>query len=103
MLNDSIILAPLLLWLVLWIAARRFEKRRREQGAWSESGPIDPTYAPMNPTLGAVGMRGPTIEPGSRGHSFELPSDHQLHLRGPTSAPDPPRARETGHGLNEGV
>src|SRR4051794_13091775 len=102
MLSELIFLLPLLLWLVVWIAARRFEKRRREQGAWSESGPIDPTYATMNPTLGAVGMRLPTIEPDSRGHSFELPSDHQPHLPGPTPAPDPTRGRETGHGLNEG-
>ena len=61
--KDSWIILPVLLpWVVISIAARRFEKRRKDQGAWNESGPIDPTYAPANPTLRAVGMRGPTIE-----------------------------------------
>ena len=61
--KDSWIILPgLLPWVVIFIAARRFEKRRRDQGAWNESGPIDPTYAPTSPTLRAVGMRGPTIE-----------------------------------------
>ena len=81
LLKDSlIILAVLSPWVVLLIASRRFEKRRRDQGVWNESGPIDPTYASTNPTLRAVGMRGPTIEPGSRGYSFDLPSEYQLNL-----------------------
>jgi len=63
LIKDSWIILPVLLpWVVIFIAARRFEKRRRDQGAWNESGPIDPTYAPTNPALRAVGMRGPTIE-----------------------------------------
>jgi len=39
LLKDSLfILAVLSPWVVLFIASRRFEKRRRDQGAWNESG-----------------------------------------------------------------
>jgi hypothetical protein len=34
-----LVILPLLLpWVLIFIAARRFEKRRRDQGAWNESG-----------------------------------------------------------------
>jgi len=52
LIKDSWIILPVLLpWVVIFIAARRFEKRRRDQGAWNESGPIDPTYAPAHNNL----------------------------------------------------
>jgi len=71
--NSWVILPLLLPWVVISIAARRFEKRRRDQGAWNESGPIDPTYAPTSPTLRAVGMRGPTIESIGVDGAWEVP------------------------------
>jgi hypothetical protein len=46
----------------LALAMRRFARRRRREGHWNASGPVDPTYAPPNPDLRARGIRPPTIE-----------------------------------------
>lgn len=44
------------------LAMRRFARRRRREGKWNASGPVDPTFAPPNPDLRAQGIRPPTIE-----------------------------------------
>lgn len=66
MLDDLWILLPVVLvpacWISIMRAARRFEARRRREGVWNESGPIDPTFAETNPTLRAVGIYLPRIE-----------------------------------------
>ena len=49
------------LWGGLIIASRRFERRRRQEGLWTESGPIDPSYAPPNPALRSVAIDLPTV------------------------------------------
>jgi hypothetical protein len=44
------------------LAALRFARRRRREGNWNASGPVDPTFAEPNPDLRAQGIRPPTIE-----------------------------------------
>lgn len=53
---------PVALWAALVLLARRFERRRRREGAWNEHGPIDPTFAPPNDDLRATGIHLPVIE-----------------------------------------
>jgi hypothetical protein len=50
------------LWIGVVVAARRFEARRRHEGAWNDDGPIDPTFADPHPTLRAAGVHLPRIE-----------------------------------------
>ena len=49
------------LWGGLVIASRRFERRRRQEGAWTEHGPRDPTFAPPNPALRGAAIDVPTV------------------------------------------
>jgi len=60
---DSLILliGIVALWGVFAIAARRFERKRREEGAWDEHGPINPTWAPPNEALRAYAISVPTV------------------------------------------
>jgi hypothetical protein len=44
------------------LAMWRFARRRRREGKWNASGPVDPTFAEPNPDLRAQGIRPPTIE-----------------------------------------
>lgn len=44
------------------MAVRRFARRRRREGKWNASGPVDPTVGPPNPVLRAKGIHPPTIE-----------------------------------------
>lgn len=54
------LLVPAAIWGIWFVAARRFERRRRREGAWDEHGPKNPTYSP-NPDLRALGIDQPTI------------------------------------------
>jgi len=57
------VLGVLAIFLVgMSMAVRRFERRRRREGKWTATGPIDPTFAPPNPALRAKGIHPPTIE-----------------------------------------
>jgi hypothetical protein len=70
------VLVPVVIWGGWFIAARRFERRRRREGAWDEHGPKDPTYSP-NPDLRALAIDQPRIE------------GHVAPLRSPPKSPKP--------------
>ena len=70
------VLVPAAIWGGWFVAARRFERRRRREGAWDEHGPKDPTYSP-NPNLRALGIDQPVIE----GHEALRPPPSSRSLK----------------------
>ena len=74
----SPVLVPVAVWVAWIISARRFERRRLREGTWDKHGPKDPTFAPPDPNLRAVGIQVPTID-----------LSRSPHPRGSTEPPDP--------------
>lgn len=87
----------IVLAIIMRVSIRRFERRRRAEGAWDENGPINPTSALP---LGATAYE---ILDGGLRHAFEQEHGTEFRVRhAPRTpapiievAPSPPAARES--------